>query len=127
MAAAAAEVAGSGPGAGAGGTEAGVGGDDFVAGLIDQGAEMLVVAQLGLQAMAVKRWAGADPPVVEINPQLKEAAVKAWRAQLEVWLPRDIPLPPWVVAIAVPAIYIPAQVAGARAAKAAADEGKAPA
>lgn len=107
MAAAAAEVAGD---AGAG--DAPIDGDVLDEFLANAGA-MLVDAQLGLQAAIVRRRTGKiAAPVPEDSP-LRTAAAAAWGAQLKIWFPADVMLPPWAMAMILPVLAMPAQFAGA--------------
>jgi len=127
MAAAAAEVGGGDAGGAAGsgpGPEAF--GPEQLRAVIALGAGELVRLQVYLQGRVAERLAGAEPPPVTMDAGMKDAVTRAWEQQLEIWLPKDLPLAPWMVALALPLLYFPAQLAGAQeAAKAAENAGKA--
>jgi hypothetical protein len=107
-----------GGGAGPSNDNAGAGpeqfGQEVFAQFLDQAAEGLVDLQLVLQALAVKRITGKAPPPVVMDEQLRKVSAKAWAVQLRIWIPDDIPLPAWALAVVPPLLYIPAQVAAAR-------------
>jgi hypothetical protein len=110
-AAAAGEAAGAGPeGAAPEGETPGVG-NDVLDGFLRQGAALIVDMQLGLQAALVRRYtqrkAGPIPP----DAAMRGMAAEAWVAQLKIWFPADTMLPPWAMAVILPAMAIPIQVA----------------
>lgn len=78
-----------------------------------QGAEVLVDAQLGLQAAIIKRRTGKIAAQVAPDSKLRKMAADAWVAQLKIWFPADVMLPPWAIALLLPLLAIPGQVAGA--------------
>jgi hypothetical protein len=109
MAAAAEEVAGD-AGAGAAPPEV----DPSVLDqLLENAGAMLVEAQLGLQAAIVHRRTGKIAAPVPADSPLRTAAAAAWGAQLKIWFPADVMLPPWAMALILPALAMPAQFAGA--------------
>lgn len=71
--------------------------------LIDMGAPLLVDLQLELQAFVIRRWKHREAPQIAPGPMHK-AAGEIWRQQLRIWLPKDIALPPWVLAVGSVAI-----------------------
>ncbi|HET7485843.1 MAG TPA: hypothetical protein VFJ64_10785 [Solirubrobacterales bacterium] len=115
-AAAAGEAAGAGPdvaGASPGGPEAppaGVG-PDVLDGFLRQGAQLAVDIQLGLQGALIRRYTGRKAGAIPPDAAVRGAAAEAWVAQLKIWFPADTMLPPWAMAIILPAMAIPVQVA----------------
>jgi hypothetical protein len=75
------------------------------------GALLLVDAQLGLQAAMVRRYTGRKAGPIAPDSPLRGAAADAWVAQLKIWFPADRMLPPWAMALIIPALCIPVQVA----------------
>lgn len=112
--AAAAETA---AGAESGSDAAGDGAPDVPPEVLDeflrQGAEVLVDAQIGLQAAIIKRRTGKIAAQVAPDSKLRKMAADAWVAQLKIWFPADVMLPPWAIALLLPLLAIPGQVAGA--------------
>lgn len=113
MAAAAAEVGG-----GSGGDDAGAGGaaavdPEVLDGMLRVGALVMVDAQLRLQAALIKRYTGNVAGEVPADAPMRAAAAEAWVAQLKIWVPADRMLPPWALALVLPLMAVPVQLAGA--------------
>lgn len=87
---------------------------DALDGMLRTGALVLVDAQLQLQAALVKRYTGKVAGVVPVDSPMRSAAAEAWVAQLKIWIPADKMLPPWALALLLPTMCIPAQLAGAQ-------------
>jgi hypothetical protein len=86
----------------------------FDAFLLQAGAGIVEV-QIRIQAAIVQRYAGVEEAgVVPLDSPLRAAAAAAWVAQLKIWFPADVMLPPWAIAVILPAMAIPVQIAGAR-------------
>ena len=79
-----------------------------------QGALVLVDAQLQLQAAIIKRRLKKEPAAIPADSPLRSAAAEAWVVQLKIWFPDDKMLPPWAMALIIPALAIPAQIASAQ-------------
>lgn len=78
-----------------------------------QGALVLVDLQLELQAAGIRKWRKKQPlPIPESSP-VRQLAAEAWCAQLKVWFPADMMLAPWALALILPALCIPVQLATA--------------
>lgn len=82
--------------------------------LLEQGAMVIVDAQLQLQAYVIKRRTGLVAAELPHDSPLRTGAAKAWAAQLKIWFPSATALPPWAMALILPAMALPAQLAGAR-------------
>jgi hypothetical protein len=111
--AAAAETGGAGD-AGAPGSEFFT--PDALKGMLTIAADALVEAQIQLQAYVIERKTGKRPqPLPEqLAGPLRTAAGQAWVAQFERWFPDMGDVPPWIIAVAAPALLIPIQVATAK-------------
>lgn len=83
-------------------------------GLIGNAAVMLVELQLTLQASAIRRFAKKEAAPVPEDFLLRAPAAKMWEAQLRIWLPKDLPLPPWGAALLMVGVMGTMQYAGAR-------------
>jgi hypothetical protein len=83
-------------------------------GMLRTGALVLVDAQLQLQAALVKRYTGKVASVIPADSPMRAAAAEAWVAQLKIWVPADKMLPPWAMALILPVMCMPAQLAGAQ-------------
>jgi hypothetical protein len=81
---------------------------------LEQGAAVIVDAQLQLQAYLIKRRTGLIAGEVPQDSQLRTGAAKAWAAQLKVWFPSAVALPPWAMAVVLPVLAVPVQLAGAK-------------
>lgn len=75
--------------------------DDFLEDIIGQGGALLVEAQLRLQEWAWKRYAKIQVAQVPPAHRSREAGAKLWSKALRRWLPKSIPIPDWVAAMAV--------------------------
>lgn len=89
--------------------------------ILEPAALVVVDAQLRLQAALVKRYTGKVAAEVPLDSPLRTAAAKAWAVQLRIWFPPDRMLPPWAMALLLPTLAIPAQLAGATQPQAARD------
>ena len=77
-------------------------------------AGAVVELQLELQGWAIKkRTGGKVPGKVPEDSQIRVLAAQAWVAQLKRWFPDMDTVPPWVVAVALPLMCMPAQLAHA--------------
>lgn len=109
----AADAASSASPDGGGGPEgpaAGVG-PDVLDGFLRNGAAMIVDMQLGLQAALIRRYTGKKAGPIPPDAAMRVMAAEAWVAQLKIWVPADAMLPPWALALLLPAMAIPIQVA----------------
>jgi len=78
--------------------------DDFLDDIIAQGGALAVEVQLRLQEWAWRRYAKIQAaPVPPAHPS-RAAGAKLWERALRRWLPKKIPIPDWVAAIAVVAM-----------------------
>jgi hypothetical protein len=111
--AAAAETAGSSEQDAGGAADAPPMDPDVLEQFLTQGAEVIVDAQLAIQAAIIKKRTGKIAAPVPPESKLRSMAAAAWVAQLKIWFPVDVMLPPWVMAIALPLMAMPAQAAGA--------------
>jgi hypothetical protein len=84
---------------------------DVLDGFLRNGAALIVDAQLGLQAALVRRYTGRKAGPIPPDSAARGAAAEAWVAQLKIWFPADTMLPPWAMALLIPAMCIPVQVA----------------
>jgi len=75
-----------------------------------------VEAQLVAQAWVGERFVfkGKVAGPIEPDNQLRAAAAKMWAAQLRIWMPTDVALPPYQQAIGMTAILFFGQMAGAK-------------
>jgi hypothetical protein len=78
-----------------------------------QGADLLVDLQLGLQASLIKRRTGKIAAPVPLDSKLRTIAADAWIAQLKIWLPDNVQLPPLAIALLIPVLAMPQQMHGA--------------
>lgn len=78
---------------------------------VRNGAALIVDMQLGLQAAVVRRYTGRKAGPISPDSAARGAAADAWVTQLKIWFPADTMLPPWAIALAIPAMCIPVQVA----------------
>jgi hypothetical protein len=114
MAAAAEAVAGGAANDNAGNAQGAEADPEVLDALLKQGALVIVDAQLQLQAYAIKRRTGKIAAEVPHDSPLRTGAAEAWAAQLKVWFPSATALPPWAMALILPALAMPMQLAGAR-------------
>ncbi len=84
---------------------------DVLDGFLRNGAAMIVDMQLGLQAALIRRYTGRKAGPIPPESPAREMAAEAWVAQLKIWFPADTMLPPWAMALLIPAMAIPVQVA----------------
>jgi len=115
--AAAAETAGKAANDNAG--EAGEGpafamGADAIRGMLGQAAQAIVEIQLGMQAWLVFKRTGKIAPPIDPNSPIRGWAADAWVAQFEKWFPDMGDVPPWIFAVGLPAMALPAQFMGAQ-------------
>lgn len=82
--------------------------------MLTQGAVVIVDLQLALQGYAIKRGTGLVPGAIPADSPLRAGAAQAWVQQLKVWFPASTMLPPWALALILPALAIPQQLATAR-------------
>jgi hypothetical protein len=76
-------------------------------------AGAVVELQLELQGWAVKKRTGKIPGKVPEDSQIRVLAAQAWVAQLKKWFPDMETVPPWVAAVGLPLMCVPAQLANA--------------
>ncbi len=84
---------------------------DVLDGFLRNGAAVIVDMQLGLQAALIRRYSGRKAGPIPPDSAVRAMAAEAWVAQLKIWFPADTMLPPWAMAIALPLMAIPVQVA----------------
>ncbi len=89
---------------------------DALKGMLLVAADAIVEAQIQLQAYVIERKTGKRPPPMpeQLAGPLRTAAGQAWVAQFERWFPDMGDVPPWIIAVAAPALLIPIQVATAK-------------
>jgi hypothetical protein len=114
MAAAAADVAADAPANDNGAAAAMPIDDGVLDSMLEQGAHVIVDLQLSLQAYAIKRGTGLVAGAIPADSMLRSGAAKAWAQQLKIWFPSTTQLPPWAMAIILPAMALPTQFATAR-------------
>jgi hypothetical protein len=85
----------------------------FLSAMLGQAADMIVELQLLGQGWLARRWASVDVAPVPPSFPMRQAAREAWRAQLLKWVPVDLPVPEWVLAVILTAACAPVQLAGA--------------
>ena len=74
----------------------------------------MVELQLELQGWVVKkRTGGKEAGKIPADAKIRPIAAQAWVAQLKRWFPDIEQFPPWVVAVSLPALCLPVQVATA--------------
>lgn len=89
-------------------------GADAIRGMLGQGAAAIVELQLGLQAWLVfKRTGKIAPPIAPDSP-IRKWAADAWVAQFEAWFPNMDTVPPWILAVGLPAMALPVQFMAAQ-------------
>lgn len=81
--------------------------------LLTNGALVIVELQLQLQAWAIKKSLKKVAGEIPDDSPMRKLAADAWAAQLKVWIPADQMLPPWALALILPAMCIPVQIATA--------------
>jgi len=79
--------------------------------MLEMAALMVVDGQLQLQAWCIKK--GFKVQAGEIPLEMRKPAAACWAAQLKIWIPADKMLPPWAMALLLPALCIPVQLATA--------------
>jgi len=82
-------------------------------GMLTAVAGAVVELQLELQGWVVKKRTGKIAGKVPEDSQIRSIAAQAWVAQLKRWFPDMDTVPPWVVAVALPLMCMPAQLANA--------------
>lgn len=89
-------------------------GPDAIRGLLAQAGSALVEVQLQLQAWLVfKRTGKISPPIAADSP-IRDLAAQCWGAQFERWFPDMSDVAPWLLAVGLPAMALPAQFMGAQ-------------
>jgi hypothetical protein len=86
---------------------------DVLEAMLANGALMLVDVQLQLQAWAIRKRLKVEPGPIPEDSKLRSAAAQAWVAQLKIWIPADKMLPPWALALILPVLCVPQQIATA--------------
>jgi len=81
--------------------------------MLTQGGELLVDVQLQLQAYIIKRRSGKIAGEIPLDSKIRKMAAAAWVSQLKIWFPADTMVSPWMVAIMVPLMAMPLQMAKA--------------
>ncbi len=89
-------------------------GADAIRGMLSQGAQAIVELQLGLQAWLVFKRTGKFAPPIAPDSPIRKWAADAWVAQFEVWFPEMDQVPPWIIAVALPAMALPVQFMAAQ-------------
>lgn len=88
---------------------------EMVEGLIRQLAELAVEVQISGQEWLIKRYAKVQPGGVPVSAFGRVQSAKMWESQLKKWMPTDVPLPEWAVAIVLCAMFtVPHQVQNAQ-------------
>jgi hypothetical protein len=82
-------------------------------GMLEACAGAVVELQLELQAWVIKKRTGKIAGRVPEDNKIRPLAAQAWVAQLKRWFPDMDTVPPWVIAVALPAMCLPAQMANA--------------
>lgn len=72
---------------------------EMMAGLIRNVADTIVELQLHGQEYLFIRWGKREPGAVPLDHDARTIPRVLWETQLKKWLPTDIPLPEWAVAI----------------------------
>ncbi|HYD01787.1 MAG TPA: hypothetical protein VEB22_11225 [Phycisphaerales bacterium] len=86
-------------------------GSEALDNMIENGALLLVDWQLQLQAAVIRRRLKKEPGQIPEESPARKMAADAWKEQLRRWLPSTADLlPPWALALAIPALCIPMQV-----------------
>lgn len=78
------------------------------------GASALVEVQLELQAWVIKKRTGKIAGKLPPESQLRDLAAQAWVSQFKKWFPDLEFVPPWVLALALPMLAMPLQIANAQ-------------
>lgn len=86
---------------------------EFLDQLLENGALLLVDLQLGLQAAAIRKGLKVEPGAVPPETPARAMAAKAWVAQLKIWFPSTVAMPPWAWALLLPATLSVQQIATA--------------
>lgn len=82
--------------------------------MMGQLGEMIVEAQIKGQEWLIARALKANAGPVPLNNVGRVEAAKFWNQQLALWMPSNVPLPPWAVAMVTTAMFtIPVQLSGA--------------
>jgi hypothetical protein len=77
--------------------------DDVLDGMLETGAMLIVDLQLGMQALAIRKGLKVEPGVIPPEHPARSQAAKAWVAQLKIWFPSAVAMPPWAWALLIPA------------------------
>lgn len=89
-------------------------GTEAIRGLLLQGAAAIVEGQLMLQAWLVHRKTGKIAPTLAPDSPLRTVAAEAWVQQFEIWFPDMSRVPPWIMAVAMPALALPSMFVAAQ-------------
>lgn len=89
-------------------------GADAIRGMLAQGAAAIVELQLGLQAWLVWKRTGKIAPPIAADSPIRQWAADAWVAQFEAWFPNMDTVPPWILAVGLPAMALPVQFMAAQ-------------
>jgi hypothetical protein len=84
---------------------------DVLEAMVENGALVIVDLQLQLQAYIIKRKLGRVAGEIAPDSPLRKAAAQAWVAQLKIWIPDFDFLPPWGLALLLPVVCVPQQLA----------------
>jgi hypothetical protein len=84
---------------------------DVLEAMVENGALVIVDLQLQLQAYIIKRNLGRVAGEIAPDSPLRKAAAQAWVAQLKIWIPDFDFLPPWGLALLLPVVCVPQQLA----------------
>jgi len=99
--------------AGAGGAAAPGFPPNVLDGFLEQGASVIVDLQLELQAAVIRKRFKRAPERIPDDSPVRKMAAEAWVAQLKIWFPADTMLPPWAMALLLPIMCVPQQLANA--------------
>lgn len=86
---------------------------DVLDSFLEQGGLVIVDLQLELQAALIRKRTGKQPKRIPDESPIRSMAAAAWSAQLKIWFPGDKMLPPWAMALILPAMCLPQQFATA--------------
>jgi hypothetical protein len=78
---------------------------EMFANLTGMAAGALVEAQLMLQAWLMARGLKRQAGPIAQSSQTRQVSETFWKEQLKVWVPEDVPLPPWASAMITVAMF----------------------
>lgn len=87
---------------------------DVLEGLLRTIGDNMVELQLGLQAWGIKKRTGKEAGLVPPDSPIRSMAAQAWAAQFKKWFPDIDNTLPWVLAVGLPLLCVPMQVATAK-------------